>query len=225
MTGVWTSIGRRNQIGILVTLVVLIAAAAAGGCQAHQRPGPLTADEQQILNRAPLPFTVSVVPWNVDPGDQSGRDPVAYARNLAQLVDDSRAFRASRFEPAPGGDADLVAVSTGQECNSSIIPVFTILSAGLIPTVFDDEDCEGLVMRSAKPSTAPLVQIGVRHKGRVVMGWAALVFGALPGWSWGAGGDDRRYGERFRLEVIRHQAEIEKLAQETPAEPAPPPAQ
>jgi hypothetical protein len=216
---VWSSIGRRNQIGVLVFVMLLAVAAGAGGCYAHRRPAALNAEEQKLLDATPLPFTVSVVPWNSEPGNQSGRDPEQYAEALAELVADSAAFRASRLEDRPSPDADLVAISNGVRCNASVIPLFTILSAGLIPTVFDDEDCHGMVVRSSKPSTAPPVEIGVRHKGQVVTGWAALVFGAMPGWSWGSGGDDRRYEERFRLEVIRHQAEIENLVNSHPPDP------
>ena len=224
MIGAWRSIGRRNQIGVLVTLALLVVAGAATGCQAHQRPAPLTAEEARLLEGGPLPYRVSVVPWTADPGEETGRDPAAYASSLAGIVDDSEAFTSSRFEQKPGADADLVAIPTGLSCGAGVIPVFTILSAGLIPTVYEDEDCHGLVMRSAKPSTAPLVELTVRHRGRVVMGWAALVFGAMPGWSWGRGGDDVRYGERLRLEVVRHRAEIDQLVHAPAPEPPPSPA-
>jgi hypothetical protein len=217
---VWSSIGRRNQIVCVAVVVCLALAAASGGCYAHRRPAAMNAEERKLLEAAPLPYTVSVVPWNSEPGEQAGRDPDAYAKSLAKLVAGSKAFRASRLEARPGADADLVAISNGAHCNTAIIPVFTIITVGLIPTVFEDEDCHGVVIRSARPSTSqpvpePVpqpVEIGVRHKGQVVMGWAALVFGALPGWSYGSGSDDSRYRERFRLEVITHREEIEKLA-------------
>lgn len=93
--GVWSSIGRRNQIGILTVLVLLVVTAAAGGCQAHQRPGALTAEEQRLLTATPLPYTVSVVPWNADPRDESGRDPGAYAR-----VSRTSSTRVVRFKRA-----------------------------------------------------------------------------------------------------------------------------
>ena len=56
------------------------------------------------------------------------------------------------------------------------------------------------------------VQIEVRHKGPVIMGWIAVVVGALPGWSYGSVEGDSRFAERFRLAVIRRRAEINRLA-------------
>jgi len=78
----------------------------------------------------PLPYTVSVVPWNSDPGEQAGRDPQAYARSLAEVVASSRAFRSSRFETSPGGDADLVAMSMGMRCETSVATVARVPPSG-----------------------------------------------------------------------------------------------
>jgi hypothetical protein len=149
--GVWRRIGRRNKIVLLAVVLCLAGAAAFGGCYAHRMPGPASADPalQQSMTGMPLPYTVSVVPWNSDPGEQSGRDPQAYARSLAAVVAASGAFRSSRFETSPGADADLVAMSMGMRCETSVVPLFTILSAGLIPTVFDGESCDGMIIRSA----------------------------------------------------------------------------
>ena len=227
--GVWRSIGRRNQLVLLAIALCLAVAAASGGCYAHRIPGRPTVEDPaviQSMNGLPLPYTVSVVPWNTDPGEQAGRDPQAYARSLAEVVASSRAFRSSRFETSPGGDADLVAMSMGMRCETSVVPLFTILSAGLIPTVFDGESCDGMVIRSAKPATPPPVEIRVRHKAQTVIGWAAIVFGALPGWSWGTVGDDRGYSDLFRTEIAKSRKEIEQLVTAAalppplPAEPA-----
>ncbi len=44
--------------------------------------------------------------------------------------------------------------------------------------MFDDEDCVGLVLRPGRGSSfADSVQIDFHYKGRVVMGWAAVVIG------------------------------------------------
>ena len=44
------------------------------------------------------------------------------------------------------------------------------------------------------------------------MGWVGVIVGALPGWSYGSVNSDARFAERFRVEVLRHRAEIERLA-------------
>ena len=208
--GVWRSIGRRNQIVLVAGALCLAVAAASGGCYAHRMPARGGGDPGPMTGM-PLPYTVSVVPWNADPSGQSGLDPQAYAKSLADVVASSGAFRSSRFESSPGADADLVAMSIGLHCETSVVPLFTILSAGLIPTVFDGESCDGMVIRSAKPATPPPVEIRVRHTGQTVIGWAAIFFGALPGWAYGTVGDDRGYSDLFRQEIARSRKEIEQL--------------
>ena len=76
--------------------------------------------------------------------------------SLARLVMSSKTFTSSRYErtPAPSGQ-DLVATSTGLYCNTAVIPVFSILSLGVIPTIFQDEHCRGMLLRQAagRPKT------------------------------------------------------------------------
>ena len=83
---------------------------------------------------------------------------------------------------------------------------------GVIPTIFQDEQCEGMLLRSApgEPKSEG-VAIEVRHKGPVVMGWVAVVIGALPGWSYGESSSDARFAERFRLAAIRRRSDIDRL--------------
>jgi hypothetical protein len=102
--------------------------------------------------------------------------------------------------------------STGLYCNSAVIPLFTIVSLGVIPTIFDDEDCEGMQFRSAKRSESLPVNFEVRYKGRVVAGWVAVPLGIVPGWSYGSARDDSRYAERLRLAILHRQAELAALA-------------
>jgi hypothetical protein len=116
-----------------------------------------------------------------------------------------------RRETSPGARADLAATSTGLYCNTAVIPALSIISLGIIPTVWQEEDCEGMFLRSTRHPDRPPVRIDVRFKGTAMMGWASLFVGALPGWSWGDIRGDSAYHQMLRLEVIRHRAEIERL--------------
>jgi hypothetical protein len=214
----WKAIGRRNQIVVLVFVMCLVIVAASGGCYAHRLPAA-SRTAAEALGGGALPYTVSVIAWNVEPGDKSGRDPKAYARELADLMNDSHAFKASRFETEPAATADLVAISTGLKCESSVVPIFTILTLGIVPTVFDGERCDGLILRSSKPGSPPPIEIRIRTKDQVIVGWAALGFGALRNWSYGVVGEDHQYGNLLRLEVARLKADIDTLATAVPPEP------
>jgi hypothetical protein len=165
-----------------------------------------------MLQAPPLPYSVAIAWW--DDETKTGQNAEAYAGSLAKLVARSGAFSQSRYERSsnPSGQ-DLVATPTGEYCNSAVIPIFSIISLGIIPTIFQDEQCTGMLLR--KRAGLPKregIQINARYKGPVVMGWAALVVGLAPGWSYGEAADDARFAERFRLAVIRRRTDIERLA-------------
>jgi len=104
-----------------------------------------------------------------------------------------------------------MAASTGVHCNTAVIPLFTIVSFGVLPTIFEDEECEAMVLRAARGSARTSQPVEARYKGRVVMGWLAVPLGLLPGWSYGSARDDRRYAQRFRIEILRNRAQIERI--------------
>jgi hypothetical protein len=202
---------RSGQIGIALGGVAFLVFGAAGGCGAYKRPPPLTAEERALLQTAPLPYSVTVAWW--DEETKTGKSDEAYAGGLAEVVAASGAFRAFRYERSSSpSNQDLVATSTGLYCNTAVIPIFSIISLGVIPTIFQDQQCKGMLLRTAagRPKREGVV-VEVRYKGPVVMGWAAVVIGALPGWSYGSADTDPRFVERFRLAVISRRGEIERL--------------
>jgi hypothetical protein len=207
---------QRRRIARTVTLallVVFIVVGMAGGCNACRRPVAPNALERELLRAPPLPYAVIVKPWDPETAARISRNPLAYAEGLAGVLIPSGAFRTSRFEKnGQATNGDLIATSTGSYCNSAVIPLLTILSLGIIPTVFDDEDCVGMELRQpGVPPSTRSVRIEFRNKRRVVMGWAAVFVGILPDWSHGSPRRDSRFYQRFRLEILRHRSEIERL--------------
>jgi len=201
---------RRKIVYAAGALVLAVIFGAAGGCAAHRRPS-FTAEERQLLRQPPLPYSVTIAEWDAATRAKTSQNPEVYARRLADAVIPSRAFREVRRETSPEVHAELAATSTGVYCNTAIIPVLSIFSVGIIPTVWQEEDCEGMFLRSTNHPDRPAVRIDVRFKGTAMMGWASLFAGALPGWSWGDIRADSAYHEMLRLEVTRHRAEIERL--------------
>ena len=202
---------RSKRILIVTAFLAFVVFGVSGGCNAYRRPPVLNAEERVLLQTAPLPYSVTVAWW--DEVTKTGQNPEAYGGALAKLVTASGTFNTSRYERSstPSGQ-DLVATSTGLYCNTAVIPVLSIISLGVIPTIFQDEHCVGMLLRTAagRPKSEG-VQVEVRYKGPVIMGWVAVVVGALPGWSYGSVDGDPRFAERFRLAVIRSRANIERL--------------
>ena len=186
-------------------------AGMSGACGAYRRPAAFSAAELRVLDSGPLPYSVSVVPWTPEVAAQRGQEPGAYASSLATLLEASKTFRSCRLTTRRQASSDLLAMSSGQHCNTAVIPLWTVLSLGIIPTVFDDEDCEGVVLLSGRAQSSASVEVEVRHKGTVVMGWAAVPLGLLPGWSHGSLQNDSRFRERFRLNLLRRRADIDRL--------------
>lgn len=198
-------LSRSKQLVLAAAVLGFVAVGLSGGCIAYRRPPAFNAEERALLQSAPLPW------W--DEATKTGQNPEAYGGALAQLVTASGAFSRSRYERSsmPTGQ-DLVVTSTGLYCNTAIIPLLSIISIGVIPTIFQDEHCEGMLLRRAagQPKSEG-VPVEVRYKGLVIMGWVAVVVGTLPGWSHGSADTDSRFAERFRLAVIRRRADIERL--------------
>ncbi|HEY3132234.1 MAG TPA: hypothetical protein VGL91_22455 [Acidobacteriota bacterium] len=208
-------LSRSKHIPILIVAAFLafVVFGVSGGCGAYRRPPVLNAEERAMLQTGPLPYSVTVALVGRDEARDTGQNPEAYGDALAKLVTASGTFKTIRYERSstPSGQ-DLVATSTGLYCNTAVIPVLSIVSLGVIPTVFQDEQCQGMLLRRAagRPKSEG-VQVEVRYKGPVIMGWIAVVVGALPGWSHGSVDGDSRFAARFRLAVIRRHADIERL--------------
>ena len=206
------TLSQSKRMFIVVAALEFIISGGSGGCGAYERPAALTTEERALLRAAPLPYAVTVAWW--DENTKTGKDREAYGDALAKLVTASGAFNIARYERSsmPSGQ-DLVATSTGLYCNSAVIPLLSIISLGVIPTIIQDEYCEGMLLRTdAGRLKTDGVVIELRHRGPVIMGWIAVVVGMLPGWSHGSVERDPRFAERFRLAVIRRQTDIARLA-------------
>jgi hypothetical protein len=193
---------------------IAFVAIAITGCGAQRVVFVPTADERRLLAAPPLELSVVVVNWS--PKFAAGRDPSAYASHITDLLQASHAFRSVEYDPTGGAvaKADLVAEHGGEYCNSAIIPIFTIVTLGIVPTIWNETDCNGVVFRSARAPSDSSRAIDVHEKrtGKAVMGWAALPLGLFPGWSWHTGRDQPAYQQAFRLAIIRRQAELLNLA-------------
>ena len=204
---------RSKKALTLTAIAAFVIFGLSGGCAAHRRPPALTSAERELLREAPLPYSVTVALW--DDQTSTGQNPEAYASALAALVDASGTFKTSRYEhgAAPVGQ-ELVATSTGAHCDSAVIPLLSIVTLGIVPTIFQDEHCEGMLLRRAAGQQKESgVQVEVHAQATSVLGWGAILVGALPGWSYGPVGDDSRFAERFRLAVVQRRADIDHLVQ------------
>jgi hypothetical protein len=110
----------------------------SGGCYAQRLPPVLSPQESALIARGPLPYRVVVVPWDSAAAARHHQNPQAYAAATLRWLKSSGAFASVRLGSADDTAADFVASPTGVYCNTAVVPMFTILSLGLIPTIFND---------------------------------------------------------------------------------------
>jgi hypothetical protein len=198
---------RRRRWSRWIAGAVLVAYGLAGGCFAQRLPPALSSEEARALEQPPLPYAVAVVS-----AARPGQNPQAYGDAAYKWLNGSGAFSLVRRSDADDRGMDLLASSTGAYCNSAVIPLFTILSLGVIPTIFTDRDCQGIVFRPNQPNRSDSVEVHYEQESRVIMGWFALPIGALPGWTHGAALEHRRSRDRARLAILAHREALAALA-------------
>ena len=172
------------------------------------------AEQRAQLREPPLPYVVQVVPWR-QPAD-SVREVSPWTGEVARQLRLTGAFQTLLYlpgsrTPAPG--VQLIAEATLEQCAISLVPFFTVLTLGLVPTVFTDRECSGAVFRRAdgtRPQDSVVVRI--RHQGKAVMGWAAAPLGLLPAFSYRSARGQKGYHQAFRLAIIAKREELAALA-------------
>jgi hypothetical protein len=204
----------RRRWKLLLALTLLVVYGAAGGCYAQRLPPAPSPEEAAVLARGPLPYRVVVRPWNAAEAAVHPQNPDAYALGTYRWLESSGAFASVRLGTVGDTAADFAASSIGAYCNTAVIPLFTILSLGLIPTIFTDTDCKGAVLRPLHPRAGGPDSVVVTGKlaGRVIMGWLAVPAGAMPGWTHGEARDHTRGRARARLAVLVERDRLVALA-------------
>jgi hypothetical protein len=191
---------------------IVVGYGMAGGCFAQRLPPAPSAGEAATLRQPPLPYAVAVMPWDAATAAKRGQNPQAYGDAAYRWLKGSGAFSSVQSTPSDLLGVDLIASSTGAYCNSAVIPLFTLLSLGVIPTLFTDHDCEGIVFRPNDANRTDSVALSYDQEGRVIMGWLALPIGFLPGWTHGSALEHPRSRDRARLAVLAHRTALAALA-------------
>lgn len=209
-----------KPIVLLLGLLALFVFGSTGHCGANRVGKPLTSDQRRLLSEPPLPYKVAVVPWTIDTSKQKrlqkGKNRLSYAENLVERLKDSGAFQSVILDTAGTASVDLLAESVGFYCNSAIIPIWTIVTLGFYPTIWDERDCVGVKFRPGNDfaNTYPEpVFVSFSQESRSVMGWPAVALGLAPGWANGEMHKQGWYNDLFRLEILQQRDVITKAAQ------------
>jgi hypothetical protein len=180
-------------------------------CSAQRIVYTPSEDERALLKQPPLDMSVAIVHWA---GRTTGQIPYAYSSHLVELLKASNTFRTTTYDSTRRTHADLFATPTHDYCNTALLPFATILTLGIIPTIWNEEECTGVVFHSPRDSsdTGDSVIVRMHVGGKAMMGWLALPFGLVPGWSWHTGRNQQAYQQAFRLAILKHRDELLMLS-------------
>lgn len=200
---------RKHWLLLGLLAAFLVYGFAGGGCYAQRLPSEVVGS----AGSAPLPYSVVVAPWDSATASRLGRNADAYATPAFEWLRGSGAFASVRYGSPTDTDADFLATPTGEYCNTAVIPLLTGITLGLFPTVFTDSTCQGAVFRALVNGVSRPDSVILRHTtgGRVVMGWAAIPIGFLPGWTHGEAKDHPRLAGMARNAIFARSAELAAL--------------
>ncbi len=191
----------------------MCVAMVACGCGSSQRLLPLSASDKAIVRGTHLPWTVEV---------QQNISSVE-SNNLFEDLNETHLFKSVVLSQSVAdkakSSADFIARieveyrSGYPNVYPNPIPVFFILSCGIIPSIIPDVYGQCFSLSSpALPSRKIIVD--TRVVGYTVMGFVAIPLKVLPGWSVLISPDKEcRYYDHLALAIIKHKDELEALVE------------
>ena len=89
---IWEAVKRRKLLVAVLTIAAFPAGCLSGACGAYRRPAAVTGAEQRLSASPPLPYSVSVIPWDAETGQRLRRDPEIYAKSLTTCSREATRF-------------------------------------------------------------------------------------------------------------------------------------
>lgn len=167
--------------------LVLVVIGSIGGCSSSELPQDLTDAQRKLVVDSHFPVTVGVA------SSKSAGGLVAELRatglfDRVELLDDLA------VPPA------LVATVDGSGFGAAIIPFQSIVTAGIVPTRYDD--AAGLEFRLARPGDGQNgVSVWYLHRSVSYLGWASGLLNCLPSRTSGEVRSHPRYHAAFAAHI------------------------
>ncbi len=171
----------------IVWFFLIIFTTLIGGCGAQRRPPKLTLTEGSVINIAPLNLTVGI---------EKSINP-ARTNELLNALRNTKIFKQVDLLKNYTQSPDLVAEYKYLDA-ANPIPLFTIISLGIIPTIFDNYVNQQVIFHNTA-KTKKTGPIDFSYRGKTVMGIASIFFYLIPGWGVSGGylSSILNYGYRF----------------------------
>ena len=177
----------------------VIVAGLLKGCASEQRPLPLNTSEQTLLSSNGFGLSLGVEPST----------PAVYAQSLLRALQQTGLFR--EVQPLERIQApDLLARVERPITGNAVIPILSLITLGLIPTVTEEEHGYSFSIRSPK-SSEWVVIVEYVHRGYTVLGWVAGLLNLFPQWTGDSVHNDPHFKERLKLMILTKAQEIKAV--------------
>ena len=200
--------------------VILITLSA---CHAARLPPKLNREQQRQIETVRFPYRIAVdthrfvMTYLWDRGQPLAvprRDTItapASSNGLIRSLRKTQLFLEVDYAHRLSGPPDLVAAISRGIGGCSVIPVWTALTLGIIPTVCQER--YGVEFTFRAPRTRDSVAVSYVGRGPVVLGWIGGVLSAFPGWSRKSVRMTSRYDDHVAATITAQADAIQRLAE------------
>lgn len=183
----------------IVTIIALpiIIAGLSGGCASSSLPQKLS--KGQIDEITKTHFAVSV-------GVEDFKYPV-YSEKLTKALQRTGLF--DKVEPLNSFKEPPTYIARVKRtiCSTAIIPIFTGLSLGLIPTTAQEEYGYSFSLTATSDPTRK-IPIEFSYKGPAALGWWAVVLNILPNRTSADVYEHPRFNQNLAWTIVSHKSEL-----------------
>lgn len=190
----------RRFVTVASVLVGLyLAVFAFRGCASAALPPSLSDEQLKVVRSTRFRTTVGVerCEWP------------AYSDGLVESLRRTNLFdRVDHLDRV--SDAQLIARVDRRICGTATIPIFTMVSLGIIPTIVDEEWGESFTLSRAGDARSGL-QVEFAYTGPTTLGWIGALASLSPNSTAGNPRDTGRFSDALALAICSQAAAIEDL--------------
>lgn len=196
----WGEEMRKALVAVGIVCSAVFVTGLLKGCASEQRPLPLNTSEETLLGSKGFGLSLGVEP---------STQPV-YAQGLLHALQQTGLFR--EIQPSDKIQApDLLARVERSITGNTVIPILSLITLGVIPTMTEEEHGYSFSLRSPK-SSKRVVIVKYVHRGYTVLGWVAGLLNLFPQWTEDSVHNDLHFKERLKLMILTKAQEIKTVS-------------
>ena len=183
----------------IFTFCGLIIVIFFSGCASSKLPERLSVLKMQKLKSTNIPFSVSVERYKY---------PV-YSESLETNLSNTKIFKIVEKDDQIS-NPELVAKIEDRIYGTACVPVWTLLTLGIIPTFVEENHGDSFSL-SSPTNPNKKVNVTYRYRSTTVLGWLGLFLKFHPDWSFSSYEHSQRYLDSFAYEIAIKAESIKAL--------------